>query len=153
MAKNRSYQRLPWIDRFNRPSSRQLRDSLPDPAREIFDSIHRRLLELDGVEESLSWYGASWNWTIEFRTKHSDDPLAVLIPSPEDLQLAIPFDRKFASSISVKRMKRAVRDGLELAQEPFDTRWGVWSVVSTNLMDDLQDLIQRKLRYLAKAAG
>jgi hypothetical protein len=101
----------------------------------------------------LAWYGDCWRWSIEFRTRLSKDPLAVLIPCPQDLQLALPLDREFTSSLPIKRMKRAVRDGLELAQEPFDTRWGVWSLAGSSLLDDLQDLIELKLTHLRKRAG
>jgi hypothetical protein len=50
-------------------------------------------------------------------------------------------------------VRQRVRDGLELAQEPFDNRWGVWSVTGVSLLDDLQDLIELKLAQLAKRAG
>ena len=46
-----------------------------------------------------------------------------------------------------------VRDGLELAQEPFDTRWGIWSVQAVNLIEDLHDLIELKLRHMGRVAG
>ena len=121
--------------------------------RSLFDRTRKRLLELEGVEEAFNWYGDSWKWTIEYRTSLSDEPLVVLVPSPADLQLAVPMDAEFTRSLPVKRMKRAVRDGLELAQEPFDTHWGVWSVQAMSMLEELQDLIERKLRHLGKAVG
>lgn len=153
MAQARSYVRSPWSDRFREPTTRQLRDELPGKVRHVFDAVRKRLLEIDGVREQFAWYGECWHWSIEYRTRLSDEPLAVVIPSPQDLQLALPLDREFTSSLQLKRMKRAVRDGLELAQEPFDTRWGIWSLGGTGMLDDLQDLIERKLSHLAKRAG
>ena len=50
-------------------------------------------------------------------------------------------------------MKRPVKDGIGLAQDPFDTRLGVWSLQSETLLDDLVDLIELKLRHQAKQAG
>jgi len=44
------------------------------------------------------------------------------------------------------------RDGLELAQDPFDTRWGVWSIQAEGLLHDVVDLIERKLRHLNRQA-
>ena len=51
------------------------------------------------------------------------------------------------------RVGDLVRDGLELAQEPFDTRWSLWSLAGVSLLDDLQDLIELKLKHLAKRVG
>jgi len=153
MQGSKRYDRLEWSDRFQKPTPRQLRDALPVAAKSLFDAVRKHLLELDGVREEMVWYGDCWHWSLEYRTRLSSDPLAVMIPCPQDLQISLPLDREFTSSLPIKRMKRAVRDGLELAQEPFDTRWGVWSLVGTSLLDDLQDLIELKLRHLAKRAG
>ncbi len=153
MPKTTTYNRSSWEDRFNRPTVKQLRSGLSSDERQLFDALLKKLLELDGVEEGLAWYGESWKWTIELHTKLSDEPLAVIVPCPGDLQLAVPLDAKFTRSLSVKRMKRAVRDGLELAQEPFDARWGIWSVQAKSLLEDLRHLVELKLRHLAKAAG
>jgi hypothetical protein len=147
------YGRPAWSDRFAQPSVRQLRDELPVPNRRLFDAIRKHMLDQEGVQEALVWYGAGWHWAIEFRTRLSKDPLAVLIPAPHDLQLALPMDKDFTESLSLKRMKRAIRDGLELAREPFHTRWGIWSLAGSNLLDDLQDLIELKLGHLRKRAG
>ena len=147
------YTRLVWSDRFQTPDAKRLREGLSSSTRNVFDAARKRLLEIEGVREDLAWHGDCWRWTIEFRTRLSREPLAVLIPSPDDLQLALPMDHEFSNSLSTKRMKRAVRDGLEMAREPFDTRWGVWSLTGTGLLDDLQDLIELKLVHLAKRAG
>jgi hypothetical protein len=151
--KSPPYIRVPWEDRFNRPAVKQLRDGLPARVRPIFDRCRRSLLSLSDVSETLAWYGESWRWAIEYRTKHSDEPLCVVIPSPGDLQLAVPLERDFLNSLSLTRMKRAVRDGLQLAREPFDTHWGIWTLPGTSLVDDLQGLVESKLRHLGKVAG
>ncbi|MHC5002159.1 MAG: hypothetical protein ACYTJ0_03470 [Planctomycetota bacterium] len=149
MYSSRVYDRVAWVDRFATPTIKTLRKPLPAEARPLFDRIHKALSGLEGIRESFAWYGEGWNWTIEFRTKRSSEPLAVLIPSPTDLQLAIPLDPDFTRSLPLKRMKRAIRDGLELAQEPFDTRWGVWSLQAPGMVADLEDLVTRKLDHQA----
>ena len=153
MSDIEAYQRLPWKDHFNQPAAGQLRKALPAEAAETFDNLRKHLLALDGVEERLGWYGHCWHWTLVYQTAHAKDPLAVVIPSPEDLQLAIPLEPGFAKSLPLKRMKRAVREGLDLAREPFDTRWAVWSLQMPRLIDDLIDLIDLKLRHLGRKAG
>jgi len=131
----------------------QLRAPLPAAAAKLFDRLRRDVRSLEGVTESFGWHGDCWRWTIEFKTEYSDEPLAVIVPAPSDLQLAMPLDREFIRSLPQQCMKRSVRDGIGLAQAPFDTRWGVWSVQSASLLDDLVDLIELKLRHLARRAG
>ena len=147
------YQRLPWKDRFNQPTVNQLRKGLPAEAAQTLEDLRKHILALDGIEEGFAWYGHCWHWTLIYRTAHAKDPLAVVIPSPEDLQLAVPVEPDFAKSLPLKRMKRAVREGLDLACEPFDTRWATWSLQTPKLIDDLMDLIELKLRHLARKAG
>ena len=153
MVSPKGYERAAWEDRFNRPTVEQLRVPLSAAASKLFDRLRRDVRSLEGVTESFAWHGDCWRWTIEFHTEHSDEPLAVLVPAPLDLQLAVPLDREFVRSLPQRSMKRSVRDGIGLAQDPFDTRWGVWSVQSAGLLDDLVDLIELKLRHLARRAG
>ncbi|MHC4992610.1 MAG: hypothetical protein ACYTGC_16690 [Planctomycetota bacterium] len=153
MAKKKPYGRPAWQDRFNTPAARDLRLQIPTAERAAFDRIRRSLNDLEGVRETCAWYGDGWNWTLEYRTKHSDEPLAVLVPAPSDIQLAVPMDREFCETLPLKRMKRAVRDGLVLATEPFDTRWAIWSVQAPNVLEDLQELVEAKHRFEAKLVG
>ena len=153
MPGSKAYERIAWDDRFNRPTAGRLRAGLDGQSAKLFDLLRRHLLAFDGVTEGFAWRGDCWRWTIEYRTKLSEEPLAIVIPSPLDLQLAVPMDRKFARSLTSRRMKRAVRDGVDLAQDPFDTRWGVWSIHAEGLLDDVVDLIELKLRHEAKQVG
>ncbi len=147
------YDRNAWEDRFQEPSVEKLRAGLKAPAPKLFDAMRKHLLSLEGVRESAAWRGDCWRWTLEYRTRLSTEPLAVLVPSPSDLQIAVPLEREFVRSLSVRRMKRGLRDGLGLAQDPFDTRWGVWSIPAAGVLEDVVDLVELKLRHLAKQAG
>jgi len=147
---------LPWQDRFATPTAAQLRSPLKDDVGTLFDRLRQDLSKRPGVQESVVWYGLNWCWSLEYRSLPAkpsrgaadEQPLAVLVPSPTDLQLAMPVDQEFIQLLPVRRLKRSVRDGLELASEPFDTRWAVWSVVPP-LIDDLRDLLDRRVRHLA----
>ncbi len=153
MVSPTGYERAAWEDRFNRPTIETLRASLSSAAARLLTQLRRHLLALDGVTEGFSWHGDCWRWTIEYYTDHSDEPLALLVPSPTDLQLAMPLEREFVRSLSMRRMKRSVREGIGLAQDPFDTRWGVWSIQTEGLLEDLTDLVEHKLRDQARRAG
>jgi len=152
-TKTKVFDRPAWTDRFKTPDTAVLRGGLRSDARPLFDAIRKRLLELKGIREDIAWYGECWHWTLEYRTRLAPEPLAVIVPSPEDLQLALPMDPEFTRSLPVQRMKRAVRDGLELVLEPYHSRWGVWSLTASSLIDELQDLVEMKLAHLAKRAG
>jgi hypothetical protein len=153
MAGRRTYERDAWEDRFNRPTAGDLRAGLERKPAGLFDSLRSHLQEIEGVTEDFAWRGDCWRWTIEYRTKLSKEPLAIVIPSPQDLQLAVPMDRKFARSLAGRRMKRAVRDGVDLAQDPFDTHWGVWSIQAEGVLEDIVDLVELKLRHVARQVG
>lgn len=146
MAMSEQYVRRAWDDRFTQPAVEQLRADLADDAAGMFDRLREHMQGLKGIKENVEWYGPCWRWAVEFRGSGADDPLALLIPSPEDLQLAMPFERKVIEAIPVDQMKRAIRDGLDLAREPFDTRWGVWSVQFANMLDDLIVVVDEKYK-------
>jgi hypothetical protein len=145
--------RIPWQDRFRRPTPEQLRKGLPRAHGRLFDLTRRRLREAGELVESVGWYGQSWRWAIEYRSTAHDEPVVVLIPCPDDLQMAMLLDPDFIDALPIKRMKRAVRDGLELARPPFDTRWGVWSISQSAVVEDLKDLLVRRLRHLRGENG
>ncbi len=122
-------------------------------SRPHFDALRKHLLQVSGVRETTVWYGDCWHWSLEYRTRLSSEPLAVLVPSPTDLQLALPMDQDFTRTLPMQRLKRAVRDGLDLVQEPYQSRWGIWSITAATIIDDLQDLVEMKFAHLAKAVG
>ena len=153
MAVAATYKRIAWEARFNKPTASQLRMDLPAAAAKHMDRVCRSLLRMDGVIEQFCWYGECWRWSIEYRTKLSAEPLAVVIPSPDDLRLAIPVAGEFLRTLSQSRLPRVVRDGLDMARESFDSRWGLWSLDSAVIIDGLIDLIESKRRHLAKQAG
>ncbi len=153
MAVAKTYDRLAWEARFNEPTPDQLRAGLAPAAARLMDRVQRCVNQLDGVVEGIRWYGECWRWSIEYRTELSDEPLALLIPSPADLRLAVPLTCEFLRALPTSRLSRTVRDGLELARESFDSRWGLWSLDSPVIIDNLVDLIESKLHHLAKQAG
>lgn len=143
----------PWIDRFNRPTVDRLVAELPAANIQLF-KLSRRMLHDAGLRfESVAWHGECWKWTIEFRPFASAEMGAVIVPAPENLQLALPVAREFVDSLPMRRLKKAVREGLELASHPFDTRLAIWSISTSSLLGDLQDLLNRQARHLARKTG
>jgi len=139
--------RKSWEDRFNLPDIARLRHDLGSPAGSLFEDARAELLAIEDCRESIIWHGLSWKWTLEYRVGRSPIPLAVLIPNPADLQIAVMVQPDFVRQVWSRRMKRALRDGLELAAAPFDTQWGVWSLTSQSLLDEVMDLVREKLEF------
>jgi hypothetical protein len=145
--KRRRPPRKAWEDRFNQPGIDRLRRDLRAPEGALFDDARSELAALEDCRETLIWHGLSWKWTLEYRVGRAPHPLAVLIPNPTDLQIAVMVQPDFVRSVWNRRMKRALRDGLELAAAPFDTQWGVWSLTSQSLLDEVMDLVREKLEF------
>lgn len=147
--------RSPWQDELNVPSIDDLRMDLPVPAAELFDATRDFLHKQGGLVEGLRWYGDCWFWTVTYHLENEatddDDPIAIIVPAPDNLQIAAPLDQEFLSQLNTRRMKRAIRDGLELASEPYSTRWAVWPVAARNMLDDVTSLLQQRLNWLLGA--
>ena len=139
-----------WADQFNTPTVQSLRDDLAVTSTPLFDQLRTMFLGLDEIVESIRWFGDCWHWTIEYTLEdhHEDDAVGIIIPSPEDLQIAIPMTQDFHSTVPTKRMKRTIKDGFELATDPFHTSWGVWSVTSSGMIVDLGQLTKLKMKHL-----
>ena len=145
-----------WTDEFNVPSPEQLRKELTDESCPVFDELRALLGGHDGVVEQPRWYGDCWHWTLSYLLDEQAlmdpsaewEPLALIIPSPEDVQLAMWLDPDFVESINTRRLKRGVREGLELGCPPFTTRWGIWSIPSPGLMAELAGLIKQKIAWM-----
>ena len=143
------YSRDPWRDRFHSPTASDLRATLDADATASFDRVRRDLMKIDGITETTAWYGDGWYWTIEYRLPRRKDPLVVVIPSPEDLQLGMLIDAEFVAELLYRRLRRGIRDGLELACDPYDTRWAIWSMAGGSaLLEDLRDLVKRRQQFL-----
>jgi len=144
--------RSPWQDEFNTPSIDDLRMDLPVPAAELFDATRDFLLEHGGLVEGRRWFGDCWFWTVAYFLEHEDadedEPVAIIVPAPDNLQVAAPLDQEFPDLLNTRRMKRAIRDGLDLATEPYSTHWAVWPVAAKNMLEDVTSLLGQRLNWL-----
>jgi hypothetical protein len=145
-----------WTDEFNVPTPESLRKELVEESTETFDQLRKLMNGFDGITEDCRWYGDCWHWSLTylldeqpFREPSDEwEPLALIIPAPEDVQLAISMTPEFSSTINTRRLKRGVRDGLELGSPPFTTRWAVWSIPTPGLLPELAGLVKQKIAWL-----
>lgn len=143
----------PWRDRYHTPDAAALRKGLEAEVVEVFDAMRTYMTGIDDVDESPAWHGSNWCWSLEYRIPIATEVVGLLIPAAHDLQFAMPIDREFLGQLPIRRMKRAIRDGLDLASPPFDTTWAVWSLTPGSSLDDLQDLVNRRLKFEREAAA
>ena len=153
MSNTNHMQRPAWKDRFTEPTIEQIRDPLPEADQSLFDSFHQHVSGLKNLSHRLAWHGEGWYWTIEYVREGDEIPVAILIPAPEDVKVAMPIDPDFTRKISIPRLKRSIRDGLELSLDPFDAKWAVWSLQPGSFVDDLLNLVQRKIKFLASKSN
>lgn len=143
---------LNWTNQFHMPTVTQLRSNLQAGAADFFDRARKALLKMEQLVEHPRWYGDCWFWSvgyfIESEMTEEDNPVALIIPAPEDLQLAMPLELAFMETLNVRRLKRAVRDGLELGQPPFHTNWGVWSLSAGNITDEVLGVVTARHAWL-----
>ena len=145
-----------WTDEFNVPTPEALRAELVDESKSLFDKLRKEMSGFDGVQESCRWYGDCWHWTLAYLLDEQSlrdpsdewDPLALIIPAPEDVQLAMSLEPEFVSTLNTRRLKRSVRDGLELGSPPFSTRWAVWSISTPGILTELLGLVKQKIAWL-----
>ena len=138
---------IPWKDEYNTPTLKELRSGIQDEEmRNAFDLLRTKLLEIEEIEEHLEWKGDCWHWSFVYTLPSLKDPLALVICAPEDVQISMPLERHIAEAIPTRRMKRAIRDGLELAQEPFDTNWAVWSVTTKSSVPDIFQVVKHRIQ-------
>jgi len=143
----------PWQDRFQTPDVATLRKAVDPESVESFDRVRSYLRDIEGVTETPGWHGTTYCWCLEYRLPGREEPLGILIPSPIDLQLAMPIDVPFLDQLPIRRMKRAIRDGLDLASPPFDTTWAIWSLTPGSFLDELEDVVDRRVKYVTESAG
>lgn len=144
-----------WKDEFNPPTPEELRGALPADTADLFDGCRSGLAALEGLVERPRWFGDCWFWTlayyIEGEATEDDLPVALIIPALEDLQVASPLDEEFLDGLNTRRMKRAIRDGLELATPPYSTRWAIWSIGAQNMLDDVMAIVKQRYAWLRGA--
>jgi len=136
-----------WTDEFNKPKIDGLRDLLDSELQKVFNKVKAKIMELGDVEEDVMWFGECWFWSVAFKIEGNDEPLAILIPSAEDFQIASPLQGDFLEQLSTRRLKRFVRDGIELAMPPHETNWAIWSVSTIPAIDDVMPVLKSKYKF------
>ena len=139
-----------WTDEYNTPLISDLRNLVINDAKKAFDKAISKIEALGAFETKPQWYGEAWFWSVAFYPEGADVPLAIIIPSPEDIQIATQLTHEFIEQLSTRRLKRFVRDGLELAMPPHDTDWAYWLIPTAKAVEDIMPVLKNKYNYYYK---
>lgn len=136
-----------WTDEFNVPTVKGLRELLDPDSKKAFDKALSKIHSLGKIEEELRWFGDCWYWSVALMAENMEEPLAIIIPVAEDLQIATMLSHEFIDQLSTRRLKRFVRDGLELAMPPHQTNWAIWAIPTPVAVEDVMPVIKNKYKY------
>ena len=141
--------RLPWTDRFSKPNLKQLRSHYDAAATNLFDEARRSVAEQDDVEERLAWQGLPWRWTLVF--EHPNDPtraFAYLVPDPESVKISVPLTTDMIQRLPMRRMKKTIRDGIEMGNRIDSVVWACWDVATENQLQEIMDIVSLKRAFI-----
>ncbi len=142
--------RLPWEDKFREPPLEALLTHYTTKQLAgVVDAARGRLLAHPGVTESLAWQGVPWRWTLVYRCEiDAARAWAYIIPDPARPQIAIPMSVPAVRALPLRRLKKAIRDGIAHARFVAGVYWPCWELTTRGALDDIIDVVQRKHRYL-----
>ncbi len=142
-----------WNDKFRMPDVGQLRAGLNKPLQGVFDDARHALRELEGVEESVSWQGVPWRWTLVFAMAETpaERALGYLVPDPQRVQVCIPLTQEQIEKIPMKRLKKSIRDGVVYARSVAGVWWPTWDVPGRGALDEVLELVVRKHKLVLSA--
>ena len=146
MARSSSQSKTPaWDNRWDKPNLNQLLTPLKAHQKRPFEQMVRELESIDGLERSVTWFGASWKWTIQYHPQGKPDhPVCYLVPDLETPKVCVPLSDPDIDQLPLRRLSKFIRDGIKAAKCALNTHWAIWSPVSRNEAEMVVELVGRK---------
>ncbi len=146
--------RLPWTDRWSKPSRDQLLAPLAENHRRAFKKLIDRLEAFDDLECDIVWFGPSWKWTLQYtfapptpaKTARPQEPqtMCYLVPATTGPLLCVPMTQGLIRKLPVHRFRKYVKDGITLAKCAVEIFWATWTAQNETETQLLIDLLKRK---------
>lgn len=130
-----------WTDRFVQPSLEDLLGELGKPERTLVDRLFAKTEPLGVDRRTVKWQGIPWRWTIQM-SRRNEPPMMFLIPQPDRPQLAVPLNATDLDRIPMRKLSKAVREGILGARAVASTLWPEWDLTSNTQLDELMTLIR-----------
>lgn len=142
-----------WEERFRLPTRDDLLNAFNRPQRHLIDVLRTGLLALESVEESLTWRGIPWRWSLSYSQEgESDRAWAYLVPQPAKAVFCLPIAADSLESLPLRKLSRPVRDSIFAATQVGGVYWPQWELVSRTQVDDLFLLARRRHESLLATA-
>jgi hypothetical protein len=144
--------KAPWTDKFKTPTLDDLRGALPSKqAVQLLDDARKMFLLSTGVVETIAWQGVPWRWTLVYGgTADGGRALGYIVPDPARVQVCLPLTGEMVKTLPFRRLKKAIRDGIIFARSAGGVHWPCWEITTAGVLQDVQELLDRKLKYLAQ---
>lgn len=150
--------RLPWQDRWTKPSLDELLKPMDAQQRKYFQTLIDQLDGYEDVERELIWYGDSWKWTIHYtfkgegterarggqRGRNSPSTMCYLVPKTEQPLVCIPMADQHIQRLPMRRLVKYIREGIRSAKCAVATFWATWVPTARSETEVLGDLLKRK---------
>lgn len=161
---NQAAQRLAWNDRWTQPTLEQLLSPLKMHHRRTLQYVMDGLAELEGVNQSILWYGDAWKWTIHYPLPTpalargakappvtEESSLCYLVPRVEGPMVCVPLSDAVLSQIPISRLNKFVRDGIKLAKWAVAIHWATWTPATQAEALQIIDLLKRRHKLAMQA--
>jgi hypothetical protein len=153
MTRKAAKPRVPWQDRFTVPDVALLLSGFAKQHTTLIEAVRSGLLGLEEVSEVVVWRG-TWRWTLTYLLDGDPDRAwAYLIPQPGRPVFALPVTDEMVQSLSMKRVSKAIRDGIVLAAHVGGIYWPQWELTGKPLVEELVTLARKKHESLMSATA
>ncbi len=140
-----------WNDRFTEPTEIDLVSALGEEERELVERLLSKSEDLGADARSIRWFGIPWRWTTQIGVK-DHPPIAFLIAEPGRPQISIPLSAADLDKIPMRRLSKAVREGILGARAVTNTLWPEWELTSNTQVDELLVLLRVRCEVLQSMA-
>lgn len=152
MSRQAVSSRLAWQDRWSQPTLDQLLQPLNAQHTRLMNALMEQFAQLEGVEQTIMWYGPAWKWTIAYtikpastgRNKPSDPHvLCYIVPKVDAPLVCVPLNDHSLDILPIQRLTKFVRDGIKLAKFAVAIHWATWAPATLGEVSQIVDLIKR----------
>jgi hypothetical protein len=141
-----------WTDRFVQPAETDLLGAMNKPERALVERLIERCGELGLNARTVKWQGIPWRWTLQLSMR-SGGPVLFIIPRPDRPQVAVPLGASDLDRIPMRRLSKAVREGVLGARAVASTLWPEWDLTSNTQIDELMTLIRVRTESVGAASA
>lgn len=136
----------PWLDRFTKPQTRALIETLPEEIRPQVEDLRSRFAGIEGVREQIEWMGLPWRWTLVYTTPAhpSSRALAYIVPDPEGVRVGIPLDQSVIHHAAGPKANRSLRESMVQSSRVGGVVWPEWALGASALPDELVSIVRAK---------